>query len=84
MAKDYLEHETVVLMRDYHEQGLRMGDVGAIVHVYEAQSAYDVEFTRADGHPVAILTLSPEEIRHMGTEDVLHVRRFTSNQEPHV
>jgi len=51
------EHETVVLLEDNNKYGLKAGDVGAIVTVYAKHDAYDVEFTKADGRPLAILTL---------------------------
>src|SRR5690625_944819 len=54
VTNSYKEHETVVLLHNHYENGLRAGDVGAIVCVYENTEAYDVEFTRADGRPVAI------------------------------
>lgn len=74
MSEKFTPHETVVLMSDQHEHGLRSGDVGAIVHVYEKVDVCDVEFTKADGRPVAILTLPVAAIRKLTTDDMLHVR----------
>lgn len=74
MGETYIEHETVVLIRDHAEHGLRAGDVGTIVHIYKEPEMCDVEFVRADGRPVAILTLSTTEFRKMKTDDMLHVR----------
>ena len=77
MAATFEEHDTVVLVRDDREHDLRAGDVGVIVAVYERHDAYDIEFTRADGRPVAILTLPPSEIRPLGEHDLLHVRQVS-------
>lgn len=84
MSHGFLEHDTVVLCRDYPDHGLRAGDVGAIVHVYEGADAFDVEFTRADGTPVAILTVTGEAVRPMRDNDLLHVRQFDSQAESRV
>ncbi len=76
MARSLKEHETVVLLHDDDEHGLKAGDVGAIVTVYEQHDVYDVEFARADGRPIAILTLESNKIRPLGGDDLLHVRRI--------
>jgi ATP-dependent exoDNAse (exonuclease V) alpha subunit len=69
------EHESVVLLRDNREHGLLAGDVGTIVSFYERHEAIDVEFTKADGRPVAILTLKPDDIRPLNGDELLHVRQ---------
>lgn len=45
------ELEPVVLMRDLPKVRLRRGDVGAVVHRYEA-GPYDVEFVTGGGETV--------------------------------
>ncbi len=69
------ELDSVVLTRDIPEKGLVSGDVGAVVHVYSAGSAYEVEFVNGTGKTVALLTLQPSDIRLQDEEDVLHIRR---------
>ena len=61
------ELEAVVLARDLDPHGLRRGDVGAVVHIYEDNAAYEVEFVTAEGKTVALLTLGDDDIRPMGT-----------------
>jgi len=69
------EHSMVVLKRDFPEIGLRTGDVGAIVHVYQQGAAYEVEFVDGDGTTVALMTLDPADVRPLGHGDLLHSRR---------
>ena len=49
--------DTVVLARDVHENGLRKGDLGAVVEVYEPDGL-EVEFVTASGRSAALLTLN--------------------------
>ncbi len=70
------ELEAVVLARDLEAHGLRRGDVGAVVHLYEDGAAYEVEFVTAEGKTVALLTLDKDDIRPMGTGEILHAREI--------
>ena len=72
------ELETVVLKRDVPEHGLVSGDVGAIVLVHGEDEAYEVEFVSAEGHTIAVLTLTPAEVRAPAGKEILHVRRLAS------
>jgi hypothetical protein len=54
--------DTVFLKRDLQEHGLREGDIGAVIHRYRNGTAYEVEFSDANGQKVALVTLTPEEI----------------------
>jgi len=66
--------DTVVLVRDLPEHGLRAGDLGAVVHVYGEQ-AVEVEFTLASGQAQAVVTLEPELLRPLQSDDHLAARR---------
>jgi len=68
------ELETVVLVRDIKEHGLREGDVGTVVHCYTDGAAYEIEFVTAEGKTVALLTLERIDIRPMSRSEILHVR----------
>ncbi len=68
------EHESVVLTRDLPEQKLRAGDVGAVVHIYGAGQAYEVEFVSGSGQTLALATLEPRDVRQLGAGDILHAR----------
>lgn len=65
--------DTVVLNRDLPESGLRKGDLGAVVHVYEP-NGLEVEFVRASGRTQAIVTLRDEDVRPVDDSDLLAVR----------
>jgi hypothetical protein len=65
--------DTVVLTRDIPEAGLRRGDLGAIVEVY-GPNAFEVEFVAASGRTQALVTLTADDIRHVGDQDLVSVR----------
>ncbi len=71
------EHDSVVLTRDIPEHALRVGDVGAVVNVYEAGRAFEVEFVAGDGRTVAVLTLEPDAVRPVADAEILSVRAFS-------
>ena len=54
------ELDTVVLSRNIKENGLKKGDVGAVVHCYKNGTAFEVEFVTAGGETIALLTLTTE------------------------
>lgn len=68
------EHDTVVLSRPLPDHGLEAGDVGAIVHVYDAGKAFEVEFVAGGGATLAVVTLEANDIRPVATGEILHVR----------
>lgn len=70
------ELDTVVLSRDIRDRGLKRGDIGAIVHCYQDHSAFEVEFVAGEGKTVALLTLTPEDIRPVGPREILRVREL--------
>lgn len=67
------ELDSVVLNRDFPEQGLREGDLGAVVQVYSPDHL-EVEFVRASGKTQALLFLSTADVRQVRDEDLLSVR----------
>lgn len=68
------ELDMVVLTRDIPEYALKKGDVGTVVHCYAGGDACEVEFVTADGHTVAVLTLTHRDIRPVGRHEILHIR----------
>jgi hypothetical protein len=68
------EYDLAVLTRPLPEHGLEAGDVGAIVFVYEAGKAYEVEFVAGSGATIALVTLHAGDIRPVATSEILHVR----------
>jgi hypothetical protein len=74
------ELDTVVLTHDIGEHGLKQGDIGAVVRSYSGRAAFEVEFVTADGKTIALLTLTPADIRPMSSKEILHVREITTAQ----
>jgi Domain of unknown function (DUF4926) len=72
MSHDIRELDTVVLLRDLPDMGLRAGDLGAVVHVYDR--AYEVEFVMTSGRTEALLTVDAADIRLIADDDVPAVR----------
>jgi hypothetical protein len=67
--------DTVVLRRDLPEHGLREGDLGAVVEVYEPDGI-EVEFVTASGRTEALLTLKDSDVRVVSDTDLVAVRPF--------
>ena len=67
------ELESVVLLKDVPDAGLRAGDLGAVVHVYEPNSL-EVEFVRTQGRTQALLTLAATDVRGIRGTDMTCVR----------
>ena len=65
--------DTVVLNKDLPESGLKKGDLGAVVQVYEPDGL-EVEFVTAAGKTEALVTLSPKDVRHVSDRDLIAVR----------
>lgn len=73
MTSHFNELDTVVLLRDLPEAGLRIGDLGAVVQAY-GNEAVEVEFVTASGRTQALLTLPVSDIRSVRDDDLLAVR----------
>ena len=65
--------EYVALERDLPEHGLRKGDLGTIVEVYE-RDGLEVEFVAASGETQAVLTLTARDVRKVTSADMLAAR----------
>ncbi len=68
--------ETVVLVRDLPEHGLKTGDLGAVVEVYPPDGL-EVEFVTASGRTTALMTLKFTDVRPISDSDVVAVRSFS-------
>jgi len=66
--------DTVALNTDIPSEGLRKGDLGAVVQVYEPDGL-EVEFVTAAGRTRALLTLTVHDVRAVDDEDLVAVRR---------
>ena len=65
--------DTVVLDRDLPEHGLRNGDLGAVVEVYDPDGL-EVEFVTASGRTQALVTLNFKDVRPVQDSDLIAVR----------
>jgi hypothetical protein len=73
MTAHFHELDTVVLLRDLPDTGLRSGDLGAVVQMY-GLDALEVEFVTASGRTQALLTLRVGDVRPVRDDDLLAVR----------
>ena len=65
--------DTVVLDRDLPNHGLRRGDLGAVVEVYQPDGL-EVEFVTASGRTAALVTLTDRDVRPVADDDLVSVR----------
>jgi hypothetical protein len=65
--------DVVVLERDIPAEGLRRGDLGAVVDIF-APDAMAVEFVAASGRTQALVTLRATDVRGVNDADLLSVR----------
>ena len=65
--------DTVVLGRDLPEHGLRRGDIGAVVEVYEPDGV-EVEFVTGSGRTQALVTLAASDVRPVADSEILTAR----------
>lgn len=67
--------DTVVLDKDLPDHGLRKGDLGAVVEVYEPDGL-EVEFVTASGRTEALVTLNAGDVRPVADDDLVSVRPY--------
>jgi hypothetical protein len=65
--------DTVVLQKDVPENELRVGDLGAVVEVYQPDGL-EVEFVTASGKTQAVVTLREADVRAVQDGDLMAVR----------
>ena len=71
-----MKHElldTVVLVRDVPEHGLRSGDLGAVVETYPPEGL-EIEFVTASGRTTALVPLKTADVRAIADTDLVAVR----------
>jgi hypothetical protein len=70
------EHERVVLKTPVASEGLEIGDVGTVVHIYPEGEAYEVEFFTLDGRTAAVVTLEASQVRPVSGREIIHAREL--------
>lgn len=68
------ELDCVVLAVDLPAYRLKTGDVGTVVLVHEGGKGFEVEFVALDGETIALVTLTPAELRPVGRREIVHAR----------
>ena len=74
----FQELDTVVLTHNVENHGLKEGDIGVVVHCYRDGQGLEVEFVTAEGKTIALLTLTPSDVRLMRKREILHVRELSA------
>jgi hypothetical protein len=69
----YEQLDTVVLVRDVPEHGLRSGDLGAVVEI-DPPDTLEVEFVTASGRTTALVSLKASDVRAIADTDLVAVR----------
>lgn len=72
------EHDRVVLTAPVPKEGLEIGDVGTVVHVYQDGKAFEVEFTTLDGHTAAVTTVEASQVRPVSSREITHARELAA------
>ena len=72
-----MELDTVVLTEELPNYGLKAGDLGTVVLVH-THGGYEVEFMALDGETVAVVSLSPDQVRTVRHREIAHARLVTS------
>ena len=70
------EHDRVVLTAALANEALEVGDIGTVVHIYPRSEAYEVEFVTLTGKTAAVVTVSAEQIRPVGSSEIPHAREL--------
>lgn len=65
--------DPVVLTRDLAELGLRAGDLGTVVEIYEG-GELEIEFVQPTGATKALVTLGATDLRGVTADDIVAVR----------
>ncbi len=67
--------DTVVLQKNIPEYGIKSGDIGAVIEMYEPDGV-EVEFVTGSGKTIAVVTLFVGDVRLLSENDILAVRKL--------
>jgi len=65
--------DTVVLVTEQSDHGLKSGDVGVVVELY-APDGVEIEFVIGSGKTQALLTLNRSDVRPIASDEILSAR----------
>jgi hypothetical protein len=69
------EHDSVVLTVDLPEHRLKKGDVGTVVLLH-VSAGFEVEFMTLSGETLAVVSLSKDQVRRVGSREIAQARAF--------
>jgi hypothetical protein len=72
--------DTVALTRDITTQGLCRDDIGAVVEILGTDTLM-VEFVAASGRTRALLNLQFDDVRPIGDQDQVSIRRVPAGRQ---
>ena len=72
------ELDSIVLTADLPEQGLQRGDIGTVVLAHRAGAGYEVEFVTLAGQTVAVVSISPAQVRPIAVSEIAQARTVTA------
>ena len=64
------EHDSIRLTVDLPEHGLKAGDDGAVVHIFEPDTSFLVEFFTADGDTIDVVYVERTQIRPATPDEI--------------
>jgi translation initiation factor IF-3 len=73
------ELDVVTLTRNIPEHGLPKGSQGAVVHCYNDEQAFEVEFVAESGETLALLTLEKADIQSAKDADQAEILEILAN-----
>jgi hypothetical protein len=71
------EHDRIVLTEPVPPEGVEVGDVGTVVHIYADGNAFEVEFTTLDRRTAAVATVEAVAVRPVTGHEITHSRELT-------
>lgn len=66
--------DRIVLTEDIQDEGLKLGDVGTVVEIYNQGEGFEVEFFTLKGETRAVVTLLANQVREIKSQDVPNAR----------
>ena len=66
--------DRIILTEDLEGEGLKLGDVGTVVEIYNQGEGYEVEFFTLKGETRAVITLLANQVREIKGKDVPNAR----------
>jgi hypothetical protein len=68
------EIDIVALKIDLPAKGLKVGDIGTVVHVYQDGGPFEVEFVALNGETIALVMLNADDVRAVTPKEIPHAR----------